>query len=104
MLRRTIRKDGLALGEFAAEILIGTGSGDAAARSAIEHADLHEIRLVHFLDGVFFFAEGRGERAEAYGTTAVFIDKRDHQVAVNFVEAVFIDADHVQELLERLRG
>lgn len=39
------------------EMLVGKRGGDAAALCAVEQAELHQIRLVDFLDGVFFFAE-----------------------------------------------
>ena len=65
---------------------------------------MHEIGLVHFLDGVFFFAEGGGERAEADRPAGIFIEQRDHEVAVDFVEAVFIDAEHVQRFLSDFAG
>src|SRR5271165_265544 len=89
----------LAPGKFASEIFVGARGGHAATRSAVEHADLHQIRFVHFFNGVFFFAEGGGERAEAHRAPAIFVDQRDHQVAVDFVEAVLIDADHAQGIL-----
>ena len=57
---------------------------------------MHEIGLVHFLDGVFFFAEGSGQSAQPDGSTGIFIEQGDHEIAVDFVEAVFIDAEHVQ--------
>src|SRR4029077_2964970 len=47
---------GLAAGGLAVEIFVGAGGGDAAAGGAVDHADLHEVGLVHFFDGVFFFA------------------------------------------------
>jgi hypothetical protein len=86
----------LALWLFAVEVFIGAVGGYAATGRAIEHADLHEIGLVHFLDGIFFLAEGSGQGAQTDGTTSIFIEQGDHEVAVDFVEAVFIDAEHVQ--------
>ena len=94
----------LAPGEFAAEILVSAGSGDAAAGRAIEHADLHQVRLVHFLDGVFFFAEHGGESAEADRAAGIFIEQSDHEVAVDFVEAVLVDAEHLEGFLGDLTG
>jgi len=73
--------------------------GSAAARSAVQHANLHEVRFVHFLDGVFFFAESGGERTEAHWSATVFIKKCDHQVTVDLVEAVFINTEHVEGFL-----
>jgi len=34
--------------QIAAEVFVGARSGDAPARGAVEHADLHEIGLIHF--------------------------------------------------------
>src|SRR6266852_2061974 len=70
-----------------------------AAGGAVDHADLHEVRLVDFFDGVFFFAEGGGKRADADGAAAVFVEQGEHEVAVDFVEAAFIDAEHGQGFL-----
>jgi hypothetical protein len=86
----------LALWLFAVEVLVGAVGGHAATGRAIEHADLHEVGLVDFFDGVFFLAQRGGERAQAYGTTGILVQQSDHQVAVDFIEAVFIDAEHVQ--------
>src|SRR5271165_5881247 len=97
--REELKQARLAPGKFASEIFVGARGGHAATRSAVEHADLHQIRFVHFFNGVFFFAEGGGERAEAHRAPAIFVDQRDHQVAVDFVEAVLIDADHAQGIL-----
>src|SRR5260221_849839 len=79
---------------FAIEVFVGVGGGYAAAGGAVDHADLHEVGFVHFLDGVFFFAEGGGESANTDGAAAVFVDEGEHEVAVYFVEAVFVDAEH----------
>lgn len=91
-----LEEAGLALRLFAVEVFVGAVGGYAATGRAIEHADLHEVGLVDFLDGVFFLAEGSGQGAQTDGTTGIFIEQGDHEVAVDFVEAVFIDAEHVQ--------
>jgi hypothetical protein len=39
----------------------------------VDHADLHQVRLVHFFDGVFLFAEGGGKGADADGADGVFV-------------------------------
>ncbi len=98
------KKAGLALGKIPVEILIGAGSGHATAGSAVEHADLHEIGLVHFLDSVFILAEGSGERAETNGAAIVFVEKRKKEIAVDLVEAVFIYAEHAQRILSDFAG
>src|SRR5947209_5684278 len=58
---------------FAMEVFVGAGRGHAAAGGAVDHADLHQIRLVHFLDCVFFFAEGGCEGADAYRAATIFV-------------------------------
>jgi len=58
--RYALEEAGLAAGWFALKVFVGARSGYAAARGAIEHANLHEVGLVHFFDGIFFFAEGGG--------------------------------------------
>src|SRR5216684_584513 len=90
---------GLAAGNYAVEIFVSARSSDAAAGGAVDHADLHEVRLVDFFDGVFFFAEGGGKRADADGAAAVFVEQGEHEVAVDFVEAAFVDAEHGESFL-----
>ena len=41
---------------FAVEIFVSALRRDAAPRRAVNHSDLHEIRLVDFFDRIFFFA------------------------------------------------
>src|SRR6266702_3677898 len=89
----------LTAGEFAAEIFVGAGGGHAPARGAVDQADLHEVGLVHLFDGVFFFGEHGGERAEADGAAGIFIEQREHEIAVHFVEALGVDAQHLQGFL-----
>ncbi len=94
----------LASWEFAAKILVSTLGGDAAAWRAIEHADLHEVRLVHLLDGIFFFAQRGGKRAEAHGTAPILVEQGNHQVAVDFIQSMLIDAEHVQGFASHFPG
>src|SRR5581483_6995077 len=48
------------------EVVKGTLSSDAAARSAVEKTKLHQIRLVNFLDGIRLLVDGCRNRAEAH--------------------------------------
>ena len=102
--RAVLKQAGLALGEVAAEVFVGARGGDAAARRAVEHADLHEIGLVHLFDGVLFFAEGRGEGADTDRAAIVLVEEGEKKVAVHFVEAVFIHAEHAQRVLSDFAG
>jgi hypothetical protein len=58
--RANLEEARLAAGLFAIEIFVGAGRRYSAAGGAVDHADLHQVGLVHFFDGVFFFAEGGG--------------------------------------------
>src|SRR6202521_258393 len=89
----------LALRQFPAEIFVRAMRGDAAARGAVDHADLHEVGLVHLFDGVFFFGEHGGQRSQADWPARIFIEQRDHQFAVHFVQAALVDAQHLQRFL-----
>ncbi len=60
---------------------------------------MHEVGLVHFFDGIFFFGERSGQGSQADGPAGVLVEQRNHQVAVNFVEAALIDAQHLQGFL-----
>jgi hypothetical protein len=59
---------------------------------AVEQAELHQIGFVDFLDGIFFLADGSRNRAESDRAAGIFLQNREHEVAVDFVEAVLIDA------------
>jgi hypothetical protein len=89
----------LAAWNFAAKIFVGARSSHAAARRAVDHADLHQVGLVYFFDGVFFFRERRRERSEPDRAAAVFVEQRQHQVAIHLVEAAFIHAEHFERFL-----
>ena len=65
---------------------------------------MHEVRFVHFFDGVFFFAEGGGESTQPDWSTGVFIEQGDHEIAVDFVETLLIDAEHVQGFAGNFAG
>jgi hypothetical protein len=86
----------MALRKFAVKVLVCAGGGDMSARGAVEHAQLHEVGLVDFLDGVFFFAEYSGERAYADGAASILIEQSTHQAALDFVKTEFIHTEHVQ--------
>src|ERR1700682_149632 len=89
----------LLTGWFEAEVFICKSGGDAAALGAIEQAKLHQVGLVDFLDGVLFFAERSRNRVESDRSAGIFLQDGEHEVAVHFVEAMLIDAEHLQRLV-----
>ena len=70
------------------EVLVGPPRRDAAARRALEKADLDEKRLVDVLDRVALLAERRGQAADADRPAAELLDDRQQQPAIDLVEPV----------------
>src|SRR6266849_9502542 len=66
-----------------AEILVRECGGHAPALRAVEQAQLHQVRLVDLLDGVFFLAERRRNRVQPYRPARILLDDGEHQVAVH---------------------
>src|SRR5256885_14324785 len=71
-----------------AKMCIGQAGGDASSGSAVEKANLDEERLVDFFQRVRFFRQSGSQRVQAYWAASVFLNNREHQTAVNFIEAV----------------
>ena len=74
-----------------AEVVVGHARRDAAARGALQEADLQQVRLVHVHDGVRLLGHGRGERLEARGTAVEALDQHAQQLAVHAVQAERVD-------------
>ncbi len=88
----------LASRRFDAEMFVRESGGDAPALRAVEQTKLHQVRFVNFLDGVFFFAKRGGDGVQSDGPAGIFFDDGHHQVAIHFVEAVLVHAEHLQAL------
>ena len=72
-------------------MFVREAGGDAAARGAVEEADLDEEGLVDLFEGILLFGEGGGEGVEADGATVVLFDDGAEEAAVELVEAVGVD-------------
>ncbi len=57
------KQPGLAARFVHAEVFVGERRSYAATLRAVEQAELHQIWFVHFLDGVLFLAQRRGDCA-----------------------------------------
>jgi len=79
-----------------AEMIVRELRGDASARRAVEKPDLHEERLVDFFDGVRFLGQHGGQRIHPDRAALIFLDDREQQTTVDFVEAVLIDFQHFE--------
>src|SRR5690349_3223722 len=68
------------------EVFVGGASGVAAARGAVEEAELEQEGLAHVLDGVALHAEGGCQRLDADGAAVVLLDDSAEVVAVEWVQ------------------
>src|SRR5438132_4389371 len=97
-----LEKSGCGVDVGAAEV-----GDDAAARRALDEAELEEIRLVDVLDRLLLLAEGDGERGETDGPAAELDRDRLEQLAIGPLEADRVDLVEVERLqgdLERDRA
>jgi len=72
-------------------MLVGETSGHAAARSAVQEADLKQVRLDDLLDRVLFFMKGSAESAETDRATIEFLDDGLQELYITLVEALAVD-------------
>src|SRR5574341_1273756 len=86
-----------------AEMRIGAWCRDSSARRAVEKTQLKQIGLVYIHDCIGFFADGGGNRLQADGPAAEFVDNRMHHPAVDVVQAQLVNLQQVQRLASDLR-
>ena len=77
-------------------MFVGELRGDAPAGRAVQKPNLDEERLVDFFNRVRFFGERCRQRAHPDRPTLIFLDDREQQLAVDFVEAVLVDLEHLK--------
>src|ERR1019366_1292857 len=76
-------------GDF--EILVGALGGDAAARGAVEEAELDEIGFVHLFNGLGLFADGGCDGVDTHRSAAEFFQHGAHDFLIDFVETEMVD-------------
>src|ERR1035441_7663458 len=74
--------------------------GHPPARRAVQEAELNQIRLVDFFDGIGLLGNGRGNSVQPHRAAAVFFEDRQHDFLIDFVEA---EAIHFQQVQRGLR-
>src|SRR5208337_5439399 len=84
-----------------AKVLIRQMCSHSSARRAVQKSDLDEERLIDFLDGVSLLRQRRCQRVHPHWPALVLLDDAEQQLAVNLVEAVAIDLEHLQRRLRR---
>lgn len=71
--------------------------GDAAAPGrAGEKAQLHQIGLVHILQGDGLLVDGGGQGVQAYRPAVVILDDAQQHAAVDLVQAQGVDLQRLQ--------
>src|ERR1035441_3952280 len=95
-LEQRLLPSGIGAWPLDAEVFICQMCCHPAAWGAIEKANLDEEWLVDFLDRVRFFGERRRQGVHAHRPALVFLDDGQQQLAVDLVEAVTIDLEHLQ--------
>ena len=75
----------------------------AAARRALEEAELEQVRLVDVLDRVRLLAERDGERRQADRAAAELQGDRLEQLAVDPLEPLLVDLEQLERLLRDRR-
>ena len=73
-----------------AQVPVGRGRRDAAARRALQEAGLQQVGLVEVLERAAVLAERRGDRADADGAAAELLDDRREDPPVELVEPVLV--------------
>ena len=79
-----------------AEIFERAFRAHAPARRAVDEAELDQIRLVDFFDGRRLLVNGRRDGVHAHRPATVFVQQREHDLLVDFVEPVAIHFQQIQ--------
>ena len=76
----------------------------AAARGALDEAELEQVRLVDVLDRVRLLAERDGERREPDRAAVELLDDRAQEVAVDPLEPELVDLEQLERLARDRRS
>ena len=77
---------------------------DAAARRALDEAELQQVRLVHVLDRVRLLAERDRQRRETDRAAAELQQDRGEQLTVDPLEPDPVDLEQLERLAARPRS
>src|SRR5207244_856945 len=78
------------------EVFVGELRGNPAAGCAVQESNLDQEGLVDFLDRLRLFGEGGGQCVHAYWSALVFLDDRQQQLAVDVIETVAVNFQHLE--------
>ena len=82
-----------------AKMVVSPTRSHTAARRAIEKADLHQVRFDYLLDRIFLFVQGSSDRAKTDRTAVEFLNYRQQELTVHFIEAVGIDFHSIESIV-----
>src|ERR1035441_2738486 len=94
-LEQRLLPGSIRLGTLDTEMLIREMGRHSPARGAIEKANLNEERLGDFFDGVGLFGQRGCQLIQAHRAALVLLDDGQQQLAIDLVEAVAIDFEHL---------
>ncbi len=77
-------------------MLVRRARGHAAARRAHDESLLDEERLDHVFERAALFADGGGDALDADRAAVELLDDREQELAIERVEALRIDFEHVE--------
>ena len=86
-------------GRFDREVVVRGHRHNAAVRRTVKEADLNQIRFDHFLDRLAVLVDRGGYRSHTDRSAVEFIDDRQKQLAVNFIQTEPINLHCVQGTL-----
>src|ERR1700733_5778858 len=102
----TLREEDLALTKqprlparfIQSKMFVSQRRGHAAALRAVQQAQLHQVRLVDFLDRILLFAQRSGDRAQTHRAPCIFLNNSEQQIAVHFVQPMIVHTQHRQRI------
>src|SRR3712207_1987835 len=82
-----------------AEVLVGKARGRAAARRAVDEADLNQVGLDDFFYRVLLLLQRGAHVVETDGAARVLLDDHQQELPVHLVEAERVDLHAVQRVV-----
>ena len=77
-------------------MLVGQTGHATPSGGALDEAQLHEVGLVHVLNGDGLLADGGGQGVQTHGTSAVEADDGLHHAAVGVIQTQLVDLQAIQ--------
>ena len=78
------------------KIIVGELRGRASPRGSIQEADLDQERLINLFNCVCLFGQCRSQSVHPDRATLILLDDGEQQFAIDFVEAMTIDFQHLK--------